>query len=170
MKKLGWLIPLGVGAFILYSSLKSKIRALDYLQYALRKVKFLGADLLTTKIEITISILNPSSEDFAFDSFFGKVSAGGNVLTTFLHDTKSSGIVIKANSETPITFPCFVDNMKLLQQLLSTVKAKDTGDIAIAGTIIVSGLEIPVSAVYRVSLADITGSISGVRGLSGVLN
>lgn len=173
MKQTGLLIAGGIAAFLLLSSFKRKTRAIEYLQFHVRGVKILNADLFSTKLEITVSIENPSSEDLPFQRFFGTVTANGQLLTRFLHDSSKSGIVIAGNSSTPITFPVFVSNTALLSQLVQAIKTKDTGDIVIDGTIDVAGIQFPIKTNFRLNLNSLTGgtAVTGLGNcLQGVLN
>ncbi|MEO5681450.1 MAG: LEA type 2 family protein [Chitinophagaceae bacterium] len=172
MKQTGLILAGCVGALLLFSSFKRKTRAIEFLQFHIKGVKIDNANVLTTRLLITVAIENPSSEDLPFDRFFGKVTANGYQLTSFLHDSSKSGIVIAANSSTPITFPVYVQNITLLQQLVNTIKTKDTGDIVIDGTIDVAGIQFPINTTFRLNLAALTGgAVKGVGDcLQGVLN
>jgi LEA14-like dessication related protein len=171
MKKAGILVALGVAAWLVYNTIANKKRAISYLTYNVQSVKLVNVNLLSTQLEITVSITNPSSENFAFERFFGKVSVNGTMLTSFLHDSINSGIVIKGNASTQITFPVNVQNFALLNELVSTIKNMDTGNIQIDGTIDIAGISLPLSTTFRLNLSNITGGVlKGVSGIGSVLN
>lgn len=166
MKVLGWLLALGA-AYIGYTVISRKGRAIDFLQYSILRFKVITPGLSRTKIELTVAVDNQSSEALSFQRFFGVINMAGAELGRFLHDSKS--LTIKPNGTTDISFPVYIQNTTVVQLIKKFFKDKDTGALELKGTLDVANVQVPVSVSYRINLAELLGG--GVKKAVGaVLN
>lgn len=161
------LIGGGVAAYLIYKAMQIKqtVDQLTILPYGV-KYDSNNSNALQTQLLITLRINNPTANSVSFSSFQGNVFINGSDLCAANY-APGSGTTIAANTFTDIIVPVSFQNITIGVRLLGFISSWITGIVKpvfkITGSIVVSGLSIPISAEYRISGVSRQHNISNTR-------
>lgn len=174
MKTLGWALLVG-GGYLLWKGWQ-KVSAAQNLTFSIKRIKYVSTDLSQTRLDLELSIINPSNETFSFDKFFGQLRFKGTLLVNVIRDGTGSGITIKPANETVISIPVYINHLATALaaiEVLEKLAAKQAVEgLVLQGMLYANGVGLPLAQTMNLNFGTAQPAVRGINNCftAGVLN
>lgn len=139
-----WLIALG-GGLVYFTRLATTATSLEYDIVGLR---LKGANLATTELEGDLKIVNPSNQKLVMSDILLIAKYKGSVIG----QVRSSRRIELAKRDTTIVqFPLVLQNVAVINNLLSLFSSGKFAGIALSGSLVVNGVRYPIDETIGIS-------------------
>lgn len=146
-------------AYLAYTKFSGLSNTANKLEWGNPKLKFGKASLTQVPVDVTLDVINPTSNSIFLDYFHGSIIYQNAAISSFTFKGDGKRLQIAAQRTTQITFTVLVKNKAALTAiknvLISLFSGKKTDSIlSVKGSLFAAGIDIPVAFKYDVAKGE----------------